>query len=267
VIAPLESVYFVNEYVGWAVGGGYPHGGTILKTTNGGEIWLIQIDSTDNLYLESAHFIDENTGWAAGSIFIIGKIYAVILRTTDGGTSWNAHLISGTRTFYSIQFIDSNNGWAVGSWGTIITTTDGGKSWINEISPTSYDLYSVDFIDHNTGWAVGNGGTILKTTTGGATFIEEKEIDKIPNDYLLSQNYPNPFNPSTKIRYSVPQPSEVAIKVFDILGSEIETLVNEEKPAGAYELTWNPTDHPSGVYFYQLRAGDFIQTKKMILIK
>ncbi len=85
--------------------------------------------------------------------------------------------------------------------------------------------------------------------------------------FELTQNYPNPFNPSTKIKYSVPQSSNVDIKVFDILGNEIETLVDEEKPVGTYEITWYAEQLPSGVYFYQIRAGDFVETKKMLLLK
>ncbi len=88
-----------------------------------------------------------------------------------------------------------------------------------------------------------------------------------PTKFVLAQNYPNPFNPTTKIKYSVPQASNTTIKVFDVLGNEIETLVNEEKPVGTYELTWNAANLPSGVYFYQLKAGSFIETKKMILLK
>ncbi|MCW9096104.1 MAG: T9SS type A sorting domain-containing protein, partial [Ignavibacteriaceae bacterium] len=88
-----------------------------------------------------------------------------------------------------------------------------------------------------------------------------------PLTYSLEQNYPNPFNPSTKIKYSVPQSSQVQIKIFDVLGNEIETLVNEEKRAGTYEINWNAINLPSGVYFYQLRAGEFVSTKKMILLK
>ncbi len=88
-----------------------------------------------------------------------------------------------------------------------------------------------------------------------------------PKAFYLYQNFPNPFNPSTKIRYSVPYSSKVVIKVFDVLGKEIETLVNEVKPAGTYELTWYAEELPSGVYFYRLKAGEFIETKKMILLK
>jgi len=89
----------------------------------------------------------------------------------------------------------------------------------------------------------------------------------VPENIILYSNYPNPFNPSTKIKYSIPQTSQVQIKIFDVLGNEIETIVNEEKPAGTYELTWNAVNLPSGVYFYHLCAGSFIGTKKMMLIK
>jgi len=86
-------------------------------------------------------------------------------------------------------------------------------------------------------------------------------------NFILNQNYPNPFNSNTKIKYSIPQSSPVQIKVFDVLGKEIQTLVNEEKPVGTYEITWNAENLPSGIYFYQLRAGSFIETKKMTLLR
>jgi hypothetical protein len=84
---------------------------------------------------------------------------------------------------------------------------------------------------------------------------------------LLSQNYPNPFNPSTTIKYSIAQFSNVVLKIFDILGNEIETLVDEEKPAGEYKVEFNGTSLTSGIYFYQLKAGNYIETNKMILLK
>jgi hypothetical protein len=91
------------------------------------------------------------------------------------------------------------------------------------------------------------------------------------NSYKLYQNYPNPFNPSTKIKYQIPEISFVILKIYDVLGNEIATLVNEELPAGKYEVEFsmgliNQT-LPSGVYFYQLYAGSFVETKKMVLIK
>jgi len=85
--------------------------------------------------------------------------------------------------------------------------------------------------------------------------------------FNLEQNYPNPFNPSTTINYQIPTLSIVSLKVYDVLGNEIVTLVNEEKPAGSYEVEFDAISLPSGVYFYRLQAGSFVETKKMVLMK
>jgi hypothetical protein len=103
---------------------------------------------------------------------------------------------------------------------------------------------------------------MLISTTAG---LQNETNTQVAFD--LFQNYPNPFNPSTVISYQLPVSREVTLKVFDVLGNEVATLVNEEKPAGTYELTWYAANLPSGVYFYQLRAGSFVQTKKMLLLK
>jgi hypothetical protein len=99
------------------------------------------------------------------------------------------------------------------------------------------------------------------------TIVGVEEEETLPTEYALEQNYPNPFNPTTTFRYSIPTQSKVVIKVYDILGNEIATLIDDEKSVGTYDLTWNAASMPSGVYFYQLKAGDFIQTRKMILLK
>ena len=83
----------------------------------------------------------------------------------------------------------------------------------------------------------------------------------------MKQNYPNPFNPNTTISFTVPYQSKVTLKVYNILGSEVATLVNESKPAGSYNVTFNAGQLSSGVYFYQLTAGSFVSTKKLILLK
>ena len=93
------------------------------------------------------------------------------------------------------------------------------------------------------------------------------EIKGIPKKFELLQNYPNPFNPSTKISWRTPVGSWQTLKVFDVLGNEVATLVNEYKPAGSYEVKLDASKYTSGIYFYQLRSGHFVQTKKMILLK
>ena len=88
-----------------------------------------------------------------------------------------------------------------------------------------------------------------------------------PKEFKLEQNFPNPFNPTTKIQYQLPQDSRVTLKVYDILGSEVATLVNEEQEAGYKEVQFNGNNIASGMYVYRLQAGDFISTKKMMLLK
>jgi hypothetical protein len=115
-----------------------------------------------------------------------------------------------------------------------------------------------------------NVGVIANTASiaWAGPFVADVKIgETISGDYELSQNYPNPFNPKTTIKYQLPEMSFVTIKVFDVLGSEIATLVNEEKPAGNYETEFDATVLPSGIYFYRLQAGTFVETKKMILMK
>lgn len=95
----------------------------------------------------------------------------------------------------------------------------------------------------------------------------EDEVNSVVNKFSLEQNYPNPFNPSTNIKYRLSGISNVSLKVYDVLGKEVATLVNEEKPAGSYEVKFDATGLSSGIYFYKLQAGSLIETKKMILLR
>ena len=103
---------------------------------------------------------------------------------------------------------------------------------------------------------------------GTYEYSDEIEVEVIAlSEFTLEQNYPNPFNPSTSISYSISEIEFVTLKVYDVLGNEITTLVDEEKPIGIYDVIFDATRLPSGVYFYRLQAGDFVETKKMVLMK
>ena len=122
-----------------------------------------------------------------------------------------------------------------------------------------------------TNWDQDQGNFLFYNTTN-PVYVSEEET--LPEEFVLYQNFPNPFNPSTKIKFTIPSvetgyiPSlQTTLKVYDVLGNEIETLVNEKKPSGTYEITWYAEGLPSGIYFYQLKADSFTQTKKMILLK
>jgi len=109
------------------------------------------------------------------------------------------------------------------------------------------------------------GWLYWKDSISIVTSVEYEQT--LPISYKLYQNYPNPFNPSTTINYQIPELSFVTLMVFDVLGNEIATLVNAEKPAGSYEAEFKASSLPSGIYFYRLQAGSFVETKKMVLIK
>ncbi len=94
-----------------------------------------------------------------------------------------------------------------------------------------------------------------------------EEPNGSPRDFILTQNYPNPFNPSTIIWYSVPKPVFVSLKIYDLLGREVETLVNEKRTVGDYSVKWNAESLPSGIYICRLQAGEYIETRKLILQK
>jgi hypothetical protein len=145
-------------------------------------------------------------------------------------------------------------------------------------------LYSQSSIvyDAGTNIDIGTGAdvcaatiTVNGTYSGNGTFCnapvdverENEEDLVIPKEFSLSQNYPNPFNPSTVIKYQLPISSLVILKVYDILGDEVATLANEEKPTGFYEVIFDASRLSSGFYIYKITAGNFVSTKKMILIK
>ena len=115
-------------------------------------------------------------------------------------------------------------------------------------------------------------GTLSPVYLIGSNFettvdVEEFKVKQLPDNFILYQNYPNPFNPSTRIKYELSSTSQVKLKVYDLLGNEIATLIDDYKPAGTYEVEFNGNGLTSGVYFYKLTAGYYIETKKMILMK
>ena len=108
---------------------------------------------------------------------------------------------------------------------------------------------------------------ILKKVKRVSTGIVENILNKLPIKFSLFQNYPNPFNPSTTIKYSIPQQSYITLKIYDILGRQVATVIDEVKPPGNYQVEFNAANLPSGVYFYRIQAGSFNQVRKMLLIK
>jgi len=153
-----------------------------------------------------------------------------------------------------------------GNNGKIFTSIDDGSSWSEQITGINSTLNSIEFgYNDSVGYSVGDNGMILSTSNGGGINIVSEQIQ--PNECYLYQNYPNPFNPSTKIDFRTEEFGPVTLKVYDLLGNEVSTLVNEEKPAGKYSTKFLAEELASGMYFYQLTTQRFTKTKKMLLIR
>jgi hypothetical protein len=200
------------------------------------------------------------------------------LHTSDGGTNWSSQSSGTSSHLYGVCFTDADTGWAVGDYGTILQTFDGGDNWNPQSSGTSNILRGVYFSDGSTGWIVGDNGTILHTTTGGGSSVEQDfdESGGSPKSFSLRQNYPNPFNPRTAIRYNLARPGRVTLKVHNLLGQEITTLVDEFQRSGVHRVIWdgkgkNEEPLSSGIYFYRLTVEKnevrTSETKKMLLLK
>ena len=245
------SIFFVNANTGYISNYTYAY-----KTINGGNTWnSIPADG------EEMFFLNPDTGFTV-------SIGMKIRKTTNGGMNWTVQAQSAlTWRFYAIHFFNSMTGYAAGDFGAIAKTTNGGINWYYQMTPTNQRFASVYMTDTNECFVAGMNNTILKTTSGGEPFGIQSLNNEFPSSPSLSQNYPNPFNPVTKVKYDVPKSSFVKITIYDVLGREIETLVNQTQKPGSYEVTWNGSRFASGVYFYKLMTDEFVETKKMVLIK
>ena len=251
----LNGLQFVNSLTGYTSYFNSPNT-YFRKTTNGGLNWSSLPGSISNTFAMTYKFLNANTGYAPGNGFMY--------KTTDAGNNW-VQVSSIGITTQSISLLDSISILVGGVFGEVKKSTDGGNSFTSVPFVSQNGITTMSFINSMTGWVMGQGGMIVKTNdilTGNSGFISQT-----PNSFMLSQNYPNPFNPVTKINYSLPKSGYVSLKIFDILGKEVATLVNEFKTSGNYTIDFAASSYTSGVYFYKLESNNFIEVKKMLLIK
>ena len=162
--------------------------------------------------------------------------------------------LSGTSSDVAGELVDAS-----GAVVAINNSTGSNPFILTAPSAGSYTV-NAGFANPSIDW----GTTTVDVTVSG---IDEKLIGSNPSNFELYSNYPNPFNPSTKIRYAISKTAFTTLKVYSILGQEIATLINEEKAPGVYEVNFDGLKLSSGTYVYKLQAGNFIETKKMILLK
>jgi len=259
----LHALHFIDIFNGIAAGGN----GIqifIMKTVDGGNSWetlpvpySILPHSLQMVDYESSYFVNNTT----------------LYKTYDSFASWKK-LLSNVTAYYAL---DKYTIFAIVGSQKFVKSINGGSTW-QEVN-LGEDVYTmIQFADHLNGWVVGADGSILKTNTGGDSWFDQKldvvkvleieeESPKIPDQFFLSQNYPNPFNPLTSIEYQLPANSHVEITIVDLLGQTVETLVSARKPAGYHQVQWNAGAFASGIYYYIIRTDDFVQARKMILLK
>jgi hypothetical protein len=235
----------------------------IRKTTDGGLTYIL-LNSGTALRVSSIYFTNENCGYAVCDS-------ETVLRTTNGGVNWLSQRLGTVVGYESVFFVNQNTGYAVGNWWEIATyklikTTNAGVNWSTISQGNGNPYFDIFFANENTGWIAGYDGMILKTTNAGSTFIANQN-NRTPSEYKLFQNYPNPFNPSTIIKFHIKDSKFVTLKIYDILGKEIATLVNEGLHPGIYEFNFDASKLNSGIYICKMNTDGFTETKKMVLIK
>ncbi len=227
----------------------------VYYSTNSGSSWSFGA-TTGSANTYSVAFNGSGTGFTGQTI---------ALKSTDGGGNWATVTLAGTGTVYSFNNVSDRFWYDRGS--SIYYSNDNGANFASQYTGTgTYQAMSLK-LDGTTirGWSV--------TSAGGIAMYNETLIGitnnqtGVPSNYLLSQNYPNPFNPTTKINFSLPKSGAVSLRVYDVLGNEVATIVSGNLNAGSYTIDWNASQYASGVYFYRLQSGNFTQTKKMILVK
>ncbi len=279
--------YFADANNGWAISAAGAQSKPpykIYHTTNGGNDWVEQyVDSTAGSF-NAIQFTDINNGWVVGE-------NSKILKTTDGGNHWikvtNTGINSSSMS-KCVFFLDANTGWIGTNDGDInnnparilLYTTNGGTTWTKQNPPISNAVFSIYFLNSNTGWITADNcvqncdqpdsliiwqGAIYHFSDGLSGV--EDENNTVLNNFDLLQNYPNPFNPTTTISFVISQQTFVTLKVYDVMGKEVSTLVNENKAAGKYRIDFDASGLTSGVYFYKLQTDKLVQTKKLLLLK
>jgi photosystem II stability/assembly factor-like uncharacterized protein len=229
------------------------------------------------------------TGFASGSITGLGfhndkqtgvaasnNSLPSVSRTTNGGVNWSTfnsgtnitgygvvRWVWGTNVFYAAGF--------TGPQGSVMRSTDGGVTWAALTIPAyGNQILNMDFVkDTNNviwGYACTQNGRVFKLEDHVLIGINPNN-NTVPVEYVLEQNYPNPFNPVTVINYSVPKSAFVTIKIHDLLGREVKTLVSKQHQTGNYTETFDGSSLSSGIYYYSMSAGDYKKTRKMIILK
>ncbi|MEO8513220.1 MAG: T9SS type A sorting domain-containing protein [Ignavibacteria bacterium] len=258
VILSAGSTKLINAI---AVG----NNGACYATSNLMNWYAVTLPTTENIQSIAS---SEN-------VIVCGTTGGNIIKSTNRGSTWVVISSGITSTIYELVFSNTRTVFGCSENGVILRSKDKGESWAIITTPTKFDLLAMDFGTELFGIATGGFGYSVFTTDGGSSWnngVTYQFAGKLKKDEVkLTQNYPNPFNPSTIISYTVNDYSNISIRVYDINGKEVKTLVNTFQNTGTYSVNFNASNLSSGIYFYVLRVNngtnEITKTMKMTLTK
>ena len=247
---------FVNDIKFLNISKGFVLDPSAKFTSNSGTNWtLCENSSVGGIKFD---LVNEDTMYIAG-------YNGALFFSSNGGNNWT-NRSPGNYSLCDVKFFDGRTGWVCGLNGKIFKTTNAGELWNIQTSNTLNGLWCIFVADDNNVLIGGDSGIVLKTTNGGITGFKN-ESNEIASNFILEQNYPNPFNQLSIINFKCSIGCNVSIVVYDFLGREVKSLVNEYKQPGTYQVSYNAEGLTSGVYFYKMTAGEFSSTKKLVLIQ
>ena len=260
----IGDYYFFNGHTGFVVGSE----GNIIKTTDMGHSWTnIYSGVVENLW--DVEFLNPSTG------FVVGD-FGRILKTVDGGGTWYKTNSGTQEDIYSIGFMNEKEGW-VGTENGLRCTKDGGETW--QGVPLRYEHNTIENLVFfgNEGYAYtlspnDDFCAYLLHITDGASGVSNHQESRQPDQITLSQNYPNPFNSETCIEYRLMNRGDVKLKIFNIRGELVRTLVDHPEESGSHSIVWDSCSDSglpvsSGIYVYQLEYNGQVNQHKLLLLK
>lgn len=261
---PKNRVNFLNQTTGYACGGHYDISGIIWKTTDSGLNWFTYCVTPEPLFDIKA--INQNKIISSGGDFEFGAITST---SYNGGTVW----AYDTTTFFGIgadlAFRTPSELWLplmfAQSFALNLDSGSINSPWYYIPAPDSSSIYTAKFVTPTYGFGFGSFGTIVKYNT--AVIGINNGQNEVPIKSRLYQNFPNPFNPSTVISYYLAKQEFVKITLYDLVGKQIKVYAEGYRPAGSNNFRFHNFGLASGVYIYKIEAGDFVESRKMVLLK
>jgi hypothetical protein len=272
------GLFYTDNNVDWTEGTGIPAGASKnIRGFMSQDITVLAIVGTENGAFKSTDrgnsWTDANTG-LTGDALKINNMFSIFALTSNGlyltfsltaFTGWTTAVPTGDFRACASDMISGKYYFFGNNVGTSIDLNAGVAVPISLGGISGGVITSALLYGNNIFVGTETGGVFRAPLSALTTGVNEK--NELPNNFNLSQNYPNPFNPTTTISFSLPSKSYVSLKVFDALGREVSILVSKELTAGKYSEQWNSGSLPSGVYFYRLQAGNYCETRKLVLLK